>query len=90
MWYLFTLGLTVILLPNYFSFGIGPFLTRELSTKDNFMQSSSWLGSISLIKVIGLLFFVLTNFYFYFSELEKPFLIKSDQFYFFFFFILVQ
>jgi O-antigen/teichoic acid export membrane protein len=86
LWYLFTLGLTVILLPNYFSFGIGPFLTRDLSTKDDFMQSSSWLGSISLIKVMGLLFFILTNFYFYFSELEKPFLIKSDQFYFFFFF----
>ncbi len=88
LWYFFTLGLTVILLPNYFTFGIGPYLIRDLSTKVNFMESTSWTGSISLIKIMGLCFFILTNFYFYFSDIEKPFLHKIDQFLFFLFFLL--
>lgn len=88
IWYSYSLGLTLILLPNYFSFGLGPFLIRSLAANMNFIETRTWVQGLTLLKVGAFLFFLFLNLYFLNSGAIKGFASFKEQVLFFEFFLL--
>ena len=56
LWFFYSLGITVLFLPNYFAFGAGPYLVRNLVQKNNFLLTKKWKGCISAIIISSIVY----------------------------------
>ena len=88
LWFFYSLGITVLFLPNYFAFGAGPYLVRNLIQKNNFLLSKKWKGCISAIIISAIIYVLLSSAFLFTTRNQDAFILNSSEKLFNVFFIL--
>ena len=88
LWFFYSLGITVLFLPNYFAFGAGPYLVRNLIQKNNFLLSKKWKGCISAIIISAIIYVLLSSAFLFTTRNQDAFILNSSEKLFYVFFIL--
>jgi O-antigen/teichoic acid export membrane protein len=88
LWLFYSLGITVLFLPNYFSFGAGPYLVRNLVQKNNFLLSKKWKDCISTLIISSIIYVLLSSFLLFTTRNQDAFILNSSEKLFSVFFIL--
>ena len=87
LWFFYSLGITVLFLPNYFAFGAGPYLVRNLVQKNNFLLSKKWKGCISAI-LSSITYVLFSSAFLFTTRNQDAFILNSSEKLFYVFFIL--
>lgn len=88
LWFFYSLGITVLFLPNYFAFGAGPYLVRNLVQKNNFLLSKKWKGCISAIIISSIIYVLFSSAFLFTTRNQDAFILNSSEKLFYIFFIL--
>lgn len=88
LWFFYSLGITVLFLPNYFAFGAGPYLVRNLIQKNNFLLSKKWKGCISAIIISAIIYVLFSSAFLFTTRNQDAFILNSSEKLFNVFFIL--
>ena len=88
LWFFYSLGITVLFLPNYFAFGAGPYLVRNLVQKNNFLLSKKWKGCISAIIISSIIYVLFSSAFLFTTRNQDAFTLNSSEKLFYVFFIL--
>ena len=88
LWFFYSLGITVLFLPNYFAFGAGPYLVRNLVQKNNFLLTKKWKGCISAIIISAIIYVLLSSAFLFTTRNQDAFILNSSEKLFNVFFIL--
>tara|TARA_A100001015_G_C15028108_1_gene731606 strand:+ start:1437 stop:2663 length:1227 start_codon:yes stop_codon:yes gene_type:complete len=88
LWFFYSLGITVLFLPNYFAFGAGPYLVRNLVQKNNFLLSKKWKGCISAIIISSIIYVLFSSAFLFTTRNQDAFTLNSSEKLFYLFFIL--
>lgn len=88
LWFFYSLGITVLFLPNYFSFGAGPYLVRNLVQKNNFLLSKKWKGCISALIISSIIYVLFSSAFLFTTRNQDAFILNSSEKLFSVFFIL--
>ena len=88
LWFFYSLGITFLFLPNYFAFGAGPYLVRNLVQKNNFLLSKKWKGCISAIIISSIIYVLFSSAFLFTTRNQDAFTLNSSEKFFYAFFIL--
>ncbi|MFL2594415.1 MAG: hypothetical protein ACJ0PV_02370 [Flavobacteriaceae bacterium] len=88
LWFFYSLGITVLFLPNYFAFGAGPYLVRNLVQKNNFLLTKKWKGCISAIIISSIVYVLFSSAFLFTTRNQDAFILNSSEKLFYVFFIL--